>query len=292
MIKRFDNINFKKSIKEIIFINVGMALVVCGMYFFLMPNNLATGGANGLAIVINRFIPSFPVGVIMLMINGILFIIAFLAIGKAFGAKTIYASLGVSFMIFILEKVIPITKPLTGEIFLELIFGILISGAGMAIVFNQNASTGGTDILAKILNKFFHIDLGKGVLICDLCITIMAIVAFGLKLSMYAMLGVIINGFLIDALLEKINMYKEVTIISQEYENIRKYIINELERGSTIYSAKGGFSNNTKNVIVVVIKKRDFPRLNKYVYSIDNDAFITVSNVHEIFGEGFRKISC
>lgn len=291
MIKRFDNINLKKSIKEIIFINVGMVLVVCGMYFFLMPNNLATGGANGLAIVINRFIPSFPVGVIMLMINGILFIIAFLAIGKAFGAKTIYASLGVSFMIFILEKVIPITKPLTGEIFLELIFGILISGAGMAIVFNQNASTGGTDILAKILNKFFHIDLGKGVLLSDLSITVMAVFAFSLKLSMYAMLGVIINGFVIDGLIEGINMCKEVTIISDKYEEIKRYVIHELGKGTTIYKAIGGFSDKNKNVIVVVIGRRDFYKIKNFVNSVDKNAFITVNNVYEVFGDGFKSLT-
>ena len=266
-------------------------MVACGMYFFLMQNNLATGGANGLAIVINKFLPNIPVGVFMLIINIVLFILAFLIIGKGFGAKTVYASLGISLIILFLEKNIVLRSSITGEIFLELIFGILISGAGMGIVFNQNASTGGTDIIAKILNKFFHIELGKAVLLSDLSITIMAAFAFGPKLSMYAMLGVIINGFIIDAVLEGINLCKEVTIISEKYEDIKNYIIKDLERGSTIYDAMGGFSERHKNVIVVVIDRRDFIKLKRYISTVDKEAFITVSNIYEVFGDGFKNLT-
>lgn len=280
-----------KKFREFILMNVGMLMVALGMYFFLMPNNLATGGANGLAVVINKFIPNVPVGALMLVINVILFILAFIVIGSSFGAKTIYASLGISLMVLILEKTVVLNSSITGELFLELIFGIMISGAGMGIVFNQNASTGGTDIIAKILNKFFHIELGKGVLLSDLGITIMAAFAFGPKLSMYAMLGVIINGFVIDGILEGINLCKEVTIISTKYEEIKKYIIEDLERGSTIYKAKGGFSEKNKNVIVVVISRRDFIKLKKYIYSVDKEAFITVSNIYEVFGDGFKSLT-
>jgi uncharacterized membrane-anchored protein YitT (DUF2179 family) len=281
----------KSKVKEFLLINLGVIMVALGMYFFLMPNNLATGGANGLAIVINKFVGNISVGTIMLIINLILFILAFLAIGKNFGGKTIYSSFAVSLLIFLLEKVLPIKKSITGEVFLELIFGILISGVGMGIVFNQNASTGGTDIIAKILNKFFHIDLGKGVLLSDLAITILAAFAFGLKLSMYAMLGVIINGFVIDGIIEGINMCKEVTIISDEYDEIRRYIKNDLQKTSTIYSATGDFTEVKKEVIVVVIGRRDFVRLKKYINSIDKEAFITVRNTCEVFGNGFKSLT-
>lgn len=281
----------KKNIKEFILINIGMLMVAGGMYFFLMVNNLAIGGANGLAIIINKFIPSISVGAIMIVINIVLFILAFIVIGTGFGIKTIYSSFGISFIILILEKVVNMKNSITGDLFLELIVGILISGAGMGIVFNQNASTGGTDIIAKILNKFFHIDLGKGVLLSDLSITFMGAFAFGPKLSLYAMLGVVINGYVIDGIIEGINMYKEVTIISEKYYEIKRFILEDLDKGVTIYNATGGFTEKQKNVVVVVIGRRDFARLKYYINLIDKDAFITVSNIHEVFGYGFRSLT-
>ncbi|MBU5591508.1 YitT family protein [Clostridium sp. MSJ-4] len=280
-----------RKVRDFIVINLGIAMVALGMYFFLMPNNLATGGANGLAIVINSFIPALSVGILMIIINLVLFIVAFLAIGKNFGIKTIYSSLGVSFMILILEKIIPIQKSITGELFLELIFGIIISGGGMAIVFNENASTGGTDIIAKILNKFFHINLGKAVLLADLSITVMAGFAFGPRLSMFSMLGVIINGFIIDSIIEGLNMNKQVTIISSKYEEVRKYIIEELEKSSTIYEAIGGFSDENKKVIVSIMGRREFIRLKNFINTIDQDAFVTVNNIYEVFGNGFGSFT-
>lgn len=281
----------KEKLKEFMLINLGMIMVAGGMYFFLMPNKLATGGANGIAIIIHKFVPSLSVGILMLFINIVLFILAFLIIGPKFGVKTIYASFGVSLIIWILENYVKLNKSITGELFLELIFGILISGIGMGIVFNQDASTGGTDIISKILNKFFHIDLGKGVLLSDLATTIAAAFAFDIKLSMYAMLGVIINGFVIDAIIEGINMCKEVTIISNNYEEIKRYIVNDLEKGTTIYKAMGGFSEKNKNVVVVVVSKREFIKLKSFVNAVDKEAFITVNNVYEIFGNGFKSLN-
>ena len=280
-----------KKIKEFLLINLGIIMVACGMYFFLMANNLAIGGANGIALVINAFIPKVSVGTIMIAVNIVLFIIAFIFIGSNFGIKTIYSSFGISFMVLILEKTIKLTHSITGDLFLELIFGILISGAGMAIVFNQEASIGGTYILAKILNKFFHIDLGKGVLLSDLSITIAAAFAFGPKLSMYAMLGVIINGFVIDSVMDGINISKEVTIISEKYEEINDFIINDLNKGSTFYNGRGGFTNKDKNIIVVLVGRREFAKLKRYINKIDNRAFITVNNVYEVFGDGFKNIN-
>ncbi len=280
----------KKS-KEFILINLGIIMVACGMYFFLMQNNLAIGGANGLAIVINHFIPNITVGAIMIIINLILFIIAFIFIGRNFGVKTIYSSFAVSGIVMILEHTVKLKQSITGDIFLELIFGILISGLGMAVVFNQGASTGGTDIIAKILNKFFHLELGKGVLLSDLSITVGAAFAFGPKLSMYSMLGVIINGFIIDLAIDGFNIAKEVTIISDEYEMINNFIINELNKGSTFLKGRGGFTNKDKYIIVVLISNREFYKLKNYINEMDKDAFVTVNNVYEVFGYGFKSIN-
>lgn len=279
-----------KKVKEYIYINIGVLMVALGMYVFLMPSNLATGGANGLAIVLNYFIPLLPVGVIMVFINIILFVIAFIVIGKGFGFKTIYASLAVSLLVFILEKVFPMESSLTGDILLELIFGIVITGVGMGIVFNQNASTGGTDISAKILHKFFHINLGKAVFLSDIVITVFSAFAFGINIAMYAMLGVLLNSFVIDYIIDGLNLRKEVTIISERFDEIKHYIIHTLDRSFTVYYGKGGYSDQEKKMILVIISKREFIRLRAFINELDSKAFLTVKNTHEVYGDGFSEL--
>ncbi|WP_051350735.1 YitT family protein [Caloramator sp. ALD01] len=280
----------KKAIKEYILITLGIFLVAVGIYYFLVPSNLAAGGVSGLAIVINKFFPSIPVGLLMLGMNIILFIIAFIVIGSNFGAKTIYSSLGLSGMIWLLEKLYPISQPIVDDLFLQLLFGILISGIGMGIVFNQNASTGGTDIIAKIINKFFHIDIGKSLLLSDFLITLAAGLTFGPKIGMYALLGVVINGLVIDNVIQGLNVCKQVTIISSKSEQIKKYIIEELGRGVTIFDGRGAFTGEKKEVLMTIISRKEFIKLREYIKELDKRAFISVSNVHEVLGEGFTEL--
>ncbi|MBU3210321.1 YitT family protein [Clostridium algidicarnis] len=278
----------RERVKELIFISIGNLMVASGMYFFLMPNNLATGGVNGLGLIINYYLPKFPVGALMMMMNLILFVVGFLIIGKAFGAKTIYTSLELSGMIWIMEKLWPLSGSLVNDMIIELIFGILMTGIGMGIIFYQNASTGGTDIIAKIINKIFNINMGVALLMSDFTITLMAGATFGLRIGMYALLGVIINSFVIDSVIEGFNICKEVVVISSSGDKVKKYIMDELERGITIYSANGGYTEETKEVITTVLDRREVIKLNKYIKGIDKDAFIIVRSVHEAIGEGFK----
>ncbi|MCF6459973.1 YitT family protein [Clostridium sp. Cult3] len=280
----------KRKIKEYLLITVGMIMVAIGLYFFLMPGKLAIGGANGLAMVINHWVPFISVGTLMIIINIVLFIIAFLVIGTNFGVKTIYASLGTSVMVSLFEKAVPIYEPIVGDIILQLISGVFISAIGMGIVFNQNASTGGTDIIAKILNMFFGIGLGKAVMFSDIVITIGAGFAFGPELGMYALLGIIINSVVIDSTIEGMNLSKAVSIVSEHSEGIKDYIIYELERGATIYEAKGAYTDHKKDVIVTVVDRKDFIKLKNHIKSIDKNAFVTVSNIYEVLGDGFMDI--
>lgn len=278
-----------KKVREYILITIGMTMVAAGIYYFLVPNNLAVGGVSGLAIIIGNFIPALPVGLVMLILNVILFIVGFLIIGPSFGFKTIYASLGLSGMIWFFQRFLPISKPITEDLLLVLLFGIGISGIGMAIVFNQNASTGGTDIIAKIINKFFHIDMGKALLMADFLITLLAGLTFGAQAGMYALLGVIINGFVIDSFINGWNISKQVTIISSKGEEIKEFIINRLERGITIYDAKGAYSGQSKEVLITIMSRREFIKLKTFIKDIDSRAFITVSDIHEVLGEGFKE---
>jgi uncharacterized membrane-anchored protein YitT (DUF2179 family) len=278
-----------KKIKHFVFLNSGLFLVAAGIYYFLVPSDLAAGGVSGIAMVVNHYFSSIPVGALMLFMNFILFVISFLVVGKDFATRTVYSSFVMSGMIMALERFFPIHKPLTDDIFIQLIFGILMSGIGMAIVFNQNSSTGGTDIIAKIINKYFHVPIGKAILSVDFIVTLSAAMTFGIKIGMYSLLGVIINGLVIDNVIQGLNTSENVVIITSESEKIKNYIINTLERGATIYIAKGAYTNKEKEVIATILNQKEFIRLRGYIRDIDPRAFITVSKVHEALGEGFKQ---
>lgn len=278
----------KTKIKEYIFITIGLLLVAAGIYYFLAPSNLAVGGVSGLAIIINKYIPYVSVGALMLIMNLILLVIGFFLIGPGFGLKTIYASIGLPAFTWLFQTFLPISKPISNDLFLVLLFGIGLSGIGIAIVFNENASTGGTDIVAKIINKYFHVDMGKSMLMADFLITLAAGLAFGAQAGMYALLGVILNGFIIDNVINGWNISKQVTIISSKGHEIKEFIISELERGVTIYDAKGAYSGEAKEVLITIMSRREFIKLKTFMKEIDNKVFITVSDVHEVLGEGFK----
>ncbi|MBU3180239.1 YitT family protein [Clostridium psychrophilum] len=280
----------KTIVKEYLLITVGIALVALGLYFFLIPNDLAVGGVSGLAIVINQYLPGLTIGSLMFVLNIILFVVGFMFIGSSFGVRTMYASFGLSGMVWVLEKLCPMSGTITNDIFLELIFGILIGAVGMGMVFNENASTGGTDIIAKMLNKYFHLEIGKSLLIADFFVTILAGVAFGPKIGMYALLGVIINGFVVDAVIAGMNIYKKVEVVSSKGEDIKRFIIEDLDRGATLYTAKGAYTNEDKEIITTVLGKKQFIKLKNYIKEIDKKAFIMTYNVHETLGEGFTDI--
>ncbi|MGE5628083.1 MAG: YitT family protein [Solirubrobacterales bacterium] len=274
--------------KEYLFITIGVILTAVSAEFFLSPNNIAAGGVFGAAMIINHFFPSLAIGFLMLIMNVVLFIAAFIIIGNKFGGKTIYASITFSGSIWVLEKVLPTGISVTNNLFLASVFGTLISALGMAIVFNQNASTGGTDILAKIINKFVSMDIGKALLAVDFIITLFAAVYLGAEVGMFALLCVIMNGFVIDAVIEGLNISKQVMVISEKNEIIGKFITDALGRGCTLLEGKGGYTGNKHQVLYTVLGRKEFIRLKKYIRETDRNAFITVNEVHEVFGEGFN----
>jgi uncharacterized membrane-anchored protein YitT (DUF2179 family) len=279
-----------KKVKEYILITIGFILVALALELFLVPNKIAAGGVSGIAIIINSFLPILDVGLLMLGMNVILFIVAFIVIGNKFGGKSIYASLGLSGSIWVMDKVELYNYVLTKDLLLASIFGTLIAGIGMAMVFNQNASTGGTDILAKILNKFFHLDIGKSLLAVDFIVTLFAGIAFGADIALYALLCVMINGFVIDNVIEGLNVCKEVMIVSKKHDEISKFIIEDLDKSCTILPGKGGYSKSDNYILYTVLHRRQFIRLKRFIKEIDSRAFITVSEAHEVLGEGFKNI--
>ncbi|NMA49154.1 MAG: YitT family protein [Tissierellia bacterium] len=276
----------KFDFKKFMWINLGIIIMTIGLYYFLMPSKLAVGGATGAAMVLSYIIP-VPLGIILGVLNIILFITAFLILGKEFGGYTVYASLALSGMIAILEIITPMAKPFTDDLFINLIFGILISGVGMGIVFNHNASTGGTDIIAKIINKYTRMDIGKSLLVSDFFITLFAGLVFGARLGMYALLGIIINSFVIDRMIAGFNVKINMLIISKYFDDINSYILYDIGRGTTIYHASGGYSNDDKRIINTIASRSEYIKIRDFVKDIDDKAFISISYITEVEGEGF-----
>ena len=282
-----EELYLRESLKKFLLINIGIVILACGLYYFLMPSNLAVGGATGLALVISTLIPSLNYSLILVIINLILFVTAFLVLGKEFSGYTLYSSLMLSGIFALLEIITPMTKPFTDDLFINLIFGILIAGVGIGIIFNQNASTGGTDIVAKIINKFFHMDMGKSLLIPDFLITLAAGFVFGPRLGMYSLLGVMINSIVIDKIIAGFNVKVNMIIISNEFDVINDFINKDLDRGTTIYHATGGYSKEDKRIINTVVERSEYIKIRDFIRAIDKRAFVTISHITEVEGEGF-----
>lgn len=275
--------------KDYVGITVGVILVAVALEYFYIPNNIAAGGVTGLAIVINYYIPILPASLLVLIMNGILFLVAFIFIGGNFGGKTIYASISLSVIMWLIESLLnPVA--VTTDLIIATIFGTLLTAVGMAIVFNCNASTGGTDILAKIINKFVYVDIGKSLLMVDFVVTFLGAITFGIDIGLYALLAVIISGISIDKFIDGFNSCKEITIISQENNKIADYITKELGRGFTYIKAIGGFTNKDINILYTVLSRNEFIKLKQFIGVTDEKAFITVGEVHEVMGEGFKNI--
>lgn len=279
----------KEGLREYILILIGVFLVAISLEYFFIPNNIAAGGLTGLAIVINHYIPSISTGPLVFIMDLFLFVIGFIFLGKNFGVKTIVSSFSLAGMMTIIETYFN-PKAITNDLMLAAIFGTFITAIGMAIVFNANASTGGTDTIAKILNKFFNIDIGKSLLAVDFIVTLLGAVTFGINIGLYGLLSVIINGIAIDKVIEGFQVCKEVTVISTKSDEIGKFIMDELERGCTFLKGVGGFSGKDTYILYAVLGRNEFIKLKQYISKIDPKAFITVGEVHEVMGEGFKNI--
>jgi len=280
----------KKALASYLVVTGGVIILALSLHLFIIPNEIAAGGVTGLAMVVNYYVPYIPVGALMTVMNALLLIIAFLTLGKGFGVKTIYASLGLSGIIWALERLLPMQAPLTEDLLLAGAIGSMMSGLGMGIIFNQGASTGGTDIIAKILNKYFYLDIGKALLIIDFIVIFAASITFGTEKGLYAILAVIANGFIIDYSIAGFNIVMQAFIMTSKVEAVADYILHELGRGVTYFTAQGGYTNSDLKVIYTVLSRKEFIRLRAFIKEVDPRAFITISDAHEVLGEGFKRI--
>ncbi len=281
----------KQLVKEYIGIIIGALLIAIGLYFFWAPSNLAAGGVSGLAIVLKALFPIVPIGILIFILDCLMFMIGFIMLGKSFGLRSLMCSLSVSVLMTGLEFIWPNWQPISDDLLILLIFGALFIAIGQALVFNLEASSGGTDIIAKMINQYTHLNIGTSLMIADMIVVLLATGIFGLEKGLYAALGVLITTNLIDYLISGFNVQRYVMIIpssSDKVQPINTYILETLERGATIYTAEGAYSKNPKQVITTVIDRKEFIDLKKKLIRIDPLAFMTVQNLHEVVGEGFK----
>jgi len=275
-----------RNIREYVGVLLGVAITAFGLVWFLIPGRIAAGGVSGLATVTYHLF-DFPVGLTMLALNGPLFIAGIIINGPIYGAKTFFGTIALSVFIDVFQKW---AIPWTTDPLLSAIYGGVISGIGLGVTFRSGGSTGGTDIAAQLLAKYFPTSVGKALLMVDGFVITLAGFVFGPELALYALIAVFISTKAIDLVQEGQSYAKAAYIISDHAEQVAEVILKELERGATAFHAEGMYTGKPKKVIFVIVSRSELHRLRQLVSTIDPKAFVVISDVYEVLGEGFKRL--
>lgn len=277
----------ENKIKRFLAINFGVFIISLGIYYLWMPYNLAPGGLAGMSTILKGFFPNLNTAQAITAINIGLLILGAVFIGKDFAGYTVYSSLLLSAFTLLFERLHPVSQPLVNSVMLNAIFGAVLVGAGVGLVFNKEASTGGSDIIAAIISKFANLPMSQSVLIADGLITILALYRIGLEKAMYSFIAIAIMTYMIDLMTEGLNKRIEMKIISSKFEDINLYLNKEIGRGTTIITVSGGFSFSERKMIYTVLERKDYVKAKQYISEIDPTAFVIIGSVNEVVGEGF-----
>ena len=270
--------NVKSVIKELFILTIASIIIGSAVFFFMMPSHAAVSSISGFAIVLTNFIP-YSVSQITMVLNVVLLIIGFITCGPEFGYKTVYTSILLPVVIGVFEKMLPDYTSLTGDATLDVVCYIFVVSIGSAILFNRNASSGGLDIVGKILNKYFRIDIGKAMSIAGLCIALSSALAYDSKTVVLSILGTYLNGMVLDHFIFDQKLKRRVCIVSPYEAQIRDYILNELHSGASVYKVTGAYRMEEHNEIITIVDKGEFQKLMAYIDKVDPKAFVTVYKV-------------
>lgn len=272
----------KQSVfKDFLIITFATLIVAAAVFFFLIPSHVSVGSVSGLAMVLANVIP-LNISVITFVLNGLLLVVGFLLIGSEFGIKTVYTSLLLPLFIAMFEIFFPNFASINGDPMLDTVCYIFTVSIGLAILFNQNASSGGLDIVAKILNKYFHMELGKAMALPGMCVALSSALFYDKKIVVLSILGTYLNGIILDHFIFGMNLKKRVCIVSEKQEEIRKFIIHTLRSGATIYNCAGAYDNQPRQEIITIVDKNEYAQLMSFILKTDPKAFVTVYTVNEI----------
>ncbi len=289
----------RKTVLNWVVLNFGILLIAVGIHFFKAPNNFATGGVSGISIILTKYVtksvPFITQPVINLIINAILIIIGFIFLGKGCTFKTAYCSIMYTVEMYAMQWILQALgielnaqNTLTSHKFLEFVYAMLLTGIGSAILFNCNASSGGTDIIALIIKKYAKINIGKALFVTDLLIASSTFIIFDTATGLFSVLGLFFKAFLVDSVIESIGKSKLVTIITANEELIAPFIIEGMHRSFTSYKAKGGYSGEEKTIMITVCNRKEAYRLKAKIRQTDPAAFVILTDTNEILGKGFR----
>lgn len=276
-----EKITIKRALKEFVIITFGSAMAAAAIYFFMLPSHVAVGSASGLAMVLSNFIP-LPISVISLVLNIFLLIMGFWLIGPEFGAKTVYTSIIIPVIMGVLEVAFPNFQSLTEDPLLDILCYILIVGMAMAILFSNNASSGGMDIVAKIMNKYLKIDLGSAISISGIAVALSTALCYDTKIVILSILGTYFSGMIVDHFIFGLNIKRRVCVISSHIEEITEFVLHQLHSGATLNEIVGAYDNTVRKEIIVIVNKQEYRLLMDFVKKTDPKAFVTVYSVNEI----------
>ena len=271
-------INYAEILKETGILTVAVAIIAAAVYFFLVPSHASVSSISGLGIVLSNFIP-LPLSVITMILNVVLLLIGFVTCGKEFGVKTVYTSVMLPVFLGLFEMMFPNFGSMTDSQELDVLCYILVVSVGLSILFNRNASSGGLDIVAKIMNKYLHMELGKAMSLSGMCVALSAALVYDKKTVVLSILGTYFNGIILDHFIFDNNIKRRVCIITKKEEELRQFITRDLHSGATIYEATGAYNFEKHNEIITIVDKSEYQKLMKFINELDPKAFITVYNV-------------
>ena len=273
--------DYKSILIEINILTIAIAIIAVAVYFFLVPSHTSISSMSGLGIVLSNFVP-LPLSAITMILNVVLLIIGFFTCGKEFGLKTVYTSVMLPVFLGIFENIFPNTGSITNSQELDVLCYILVVSVGLSILFNRNASSGGLDIVAKIINKYFHMELGKAMSLSGMCVALSAALVYDKKTVVLSVLGTYFNGIVLDHFIFDHNIKRRVCIITKKEEELRQFIVRDLHSGATIYEAIGAYNMEKRNEIITIVDKGEYQKLMKYINQEDPEAFITVYTVSDM----------
>lgn len=271
----------KHTAKEFLTITVGTFIVAVAVFFFMLPSHVSVGSGTALAMVLSNFIP-LPVSVITLALNVVLLIIGFLLIGPEFGAKTVYCAILMPVILGVFEMIFPNFQSITQDPVLDVVCYILVVGVGLSILFSCNASPGGLDIVAKLMNKFLRMDLGQAMSVSGILVALSSALCYDKKTVVISVLGTYFGGLVVDHFIFGLNIKRRVCIISPKVEEITRFILHDLHSGASLNEIIGAYDNQVRREIITIVDKQEYKALMDYVRKTDPKAFVTVYSVNEI----------
>lgn len=271
-------LNYADIVKETAILTVAVAIIAAAVYFFLVPSHTSVSSISGLGIVLSNFVP-LQLSAITMILNVVLLIIGFFTCGREFGVKTVYTSVMLPLFLGLFEIIFPDFGSMTDSQELDVLCYVLVVSVGLSILFNRNASSGGLDIVAKIMNKYLHMELGKAMSLSGMCVALSAALVYDKKTVVLSILGTYFNGIILDHFIFDQNRKRRVCIITGKEEELRQFIIQDLHSGATVYEAIGAYNLEKHNEIITIVDKSEYQKLMKFINEIDPKAFITVYNV-------------